>query len=260
VIAGAGTDTISAGSGSLLLNAANDSHALTVSLATGATTVLAGSGSATIQGGTGSLSLTGGTGTVALTQGGATTVAAGAGTITIAADGASLTVLGADGHEQFVWWGGADTLTVSTANGVTTVGDQSGMLATLGGGTITNYINAPNGGAITDHPGNNVISLGAAAATVTAGAGADTILPGTGSLSVVRAFPQARARSRLTPTRRHSPSLAPMGASSSRGGAGRTRSRSAPKGASPPSPMAQGFSRPWPAGLSALMVRGAARS
>ncbi len=130
----------------------------------------------------------GGSGAISLNQHGTTTISAGSGTITVTADGSSLVIEGADGSGPATWTLPAgDVVTIQTdgTSRATTVTDavfhRSRLLA---GGQVVNLVDGTGGGLIPDVSGLDRITLGAAAATVTASAGTDTIIGGSGSLII----------------------------------------------------------------------------
>ncbi len=214
--AGQGTDTITAGNAPLTVDASGNSHSVTITGGGGALTVTpgsghlsltagsgdvtlgsgdaggsvsfnAGSGNATLVGASGGTQLVGGTGSVALAQRGATTITGGAGSITVTADGTPLKVTGIDNQETASLTPGPGEILVIARDGTgnTTLTNQTAnTVLRLAGGSVVQLIDGSGGGAITDAPGLNLITLGSTAATVTASLGTDTINGGTGQLVV----------------------------------------------------------------------------
>ncbi len=205
VTAWLGTDTIQGGSGALYVDAGENYNDVTVLAGAGpldfmpgegTNSVIGGIGRVTVEagfqgfegglayvGGTGAATvtgyidttITGGTGaegTVFFLQNGPATVIGGAGTVTIYTDGNQLTVKSPDGSHSTTWMPDTHVTLQVTGNGSS---------YTL---TRVNGIDGTAGGVVADTAGNNWVSLGGAASTVTAARGTDTIQAGTGDLTV----------------------------------------------------------------------------
>jgi hypothetical protein len=151
VTAALGADTIQASAGALTVDATNDAHPLVVDAGTGVLQVRPGAG--------GSVRVVGSTGQIA-----------------VWANGAYTTWVGS--------WGDTVVLDHDAGGNVRLTDLTTGAVYAFTAGGIVHEIDGSGGGAISDLPGNDWITLGGLPATVTAALGSDAIQAGSGALTV----------------------------------------------------------------------------